>query len=440
MHRKDIRGRAACPAGYGGKTPALIFTADLVKATVRILSGERNSRPEWIDSAVISASGHITEAPAVSFHFNLIEQAIRYLLPQDRGSAPSYSPVALIRAARIFLSHDVDVSANGRRNASCTNSCFPSAICSVWTGRGSNSTLASLRDAFRGRDPYWNFDNSSSWETGTDSNHMVSRPVRGIYQKRENEYDPVYRRKPSQITSMIRRIIENDCEVAFHGTRNSSGISRSSAASSPPSRTVSDPAHGGAPPLPDGPSRPVVRGRLRSGDALRRHARVQRQNRLPNGIAAPFFPYTVNNPAGKIVEVPLHFMDSVFTHTKDPHDTVARRITETYLFAKAAGGLFGVLIHPGNMDPSEMPQLSRFYHSFLNRCRLDRAKSMTGVELAQWWSARENVIKSRSEERPRRMEDSGRGGSRGDGVLHYRAGHPHDEVRGRRGAGRLGGS
>jgi len=113
-----------------------------------------------------------------------------------------------------------------------------------------------------------------------------------------------------------------------------------------------------------------------------------------NGVAAPFFPFPVTHQAGKIVEIPLHFMDTVFSHTDDGAEAAIRRITETYLFAKAAGGMFSALIHPGNMDLAEIPELARFYHSFLNRCRLDRAYSMTAAELARWWLARENTIRN----------------------------------------------
>lgn len=394
---KTFEGEPLVLQGTVGKTPVLIFTADLVKATVRILSGEMELKTGMDRlGRHLPLPGHITEAPAVSFHFNLIEQAIRYLYRKIGVPLlhiprwPSSAPLA------IFLSHDVDVVRKWTKKRIVYELLLSIRDLFRLDGARFDSTLASLRDAFRGRDPYWNFDELLFMENGNGfKSTWFLAPFGGVYQKRENDYDPVYRRKPSQITSMIRRIIENDCEVAFHGTRGSF-------------RDIKE------------FRRQLASFENRLGFRLmgvRHHYLMFRHGQsfevaseagmlydatlgfsdrtgYRNGIAAPFFPYAVNSAAGKIVEVPLHFMDSVFTHVKEPHDTVARRITETYLFAKAAGGLFGVLIHPGNMDPSEMPQLSRFYHSFLNRCRLDRAKSMTGVELAQWWTARENVIKS----------------------------------------------
>ncbi len=112
-----------------------------------------------------------------------------------------------------------------------------------------------------------------------------------------------------------------------------------------------------------------------------------------NGMASPFFPFPVEHPAGDIVEIPLNFMDTIFILSDDEPNVIKRRVHEAYLYARASGGLFSVLVHPGNMDPAEIPELSHFYHSFIPRCRLDRARSMTGMELANWWLIRERILR-----------------------------------------------
>jgi hypothetical protein len=194
---------------------------------------------------------------------------------------------------------------------------------------------------------------------------------------------------------MIRRIVENGCEVAIHGTRGAfrdCGEFKRQLASFENRlgfRLLGVRHHYLM--FRHGQSFEIA-----SESGMLYDATLGFSDRVGyrNGIAAPFFPCPVTHQAGKIVAVPLHFMDTVFTHMGESPDTVARRITESYLYAKAAGGMFGVLIHPGNMDKSEIPPLARFYHSFLNRCRLDRALAMTGIELARWWTAREQVIKA----------------------------------------------
>ena len=86
-------------------------------------------------------------------------------------------------------------------------------------------------------------------------------------------------------------------------------------------------------------------------------------------------------------------MDNVFILSQDSTDQIKRRITESYLYAKAAGGLFSVLVHPGNMNHTEIPVLENFHQSLLLRFRTDHAHSMTGAELAHWWKTREQILR-----------------------------------------------
>ncbi|MHB9029686.1 MAG: polysaccharide deacetylase family protein [Candidatus Latescibacterota bacterium] len=394
---KTFEGNPLVHHGTIGKTPILLFTADLVRATIRILSGDleqktgldRYGRHQPLSDAV-------TSAPGVSFHFNLIENAVRYLyrktgMPLLHISRwPESAPLVL------FLSHDVDMVRKWTRKRIVYEFLLSSRDLFRFRGDRFRSTVTSFKESLHGRDPYWNFDQILFMESGNGfRSTWFWAPFGEEFETRENDYDPVYHRKSSEITAMIRRLVDNDCEVAFHGTR---GAFRDTKAF----------------------RRQIQFFESRLGfkfAGVRHHYLMFRHGQTfetasetgmlydatlgfsdrpgyRNGIAAPFFPFPVTHQAGKIVEIPLHFMDTVFLHSGDGSESVIRRITETYLFAKAAGGMFSVLIHPGNMDSSEIPALSRFYHSFLNRCRLDRARSMTGVELAHWWLARENVIRS----------------------------------------------
>lgn len=394
---KTFEGSPLVLHGTIGKTPVLLFTADLVKATVRILSGEMELQT-GLDrhGRHLPLPEHITGAPAVSFHFNLIEQAVRYLyrrislpllcIPRWPSSAPLV----------IFLSHDVDMVRKWTKKRIVYESLLSIRDLFRPNGRRIESTLASIHDALRGRDPYWNFDELLFMESGNGfRSTWFLAPFGGEFSRRENDYDPVYRRKSSEITAMIRHIVENDCEVAFHGTRGAFRDLRefkhqlASFETRLGFRLLGVRYHYLM--FRHGQSFEIA-----SDAGMLYDATLGFSDRVGyrNGIASPFFPYPLAHQAGKIVAIPLHFMDNVFTHMNEPPDTVIRRITETYIFAKAAGGLFSMLIHPGNMDTSEMPPLARFYQSFLNRCRLDRARAMTGMELAQWWTARERVIKA----------------------------------------------
>jgi hypothetical protein len=216
-----------------------------------------------------------------------------------------------------------------------------------------------------------------------------------MYQKRSNKIDPVYHRKSAEITSMIRRIMEKGGEIALHGSRNSHVDSNEL-------------------------KQQLNFFESRLGfkfNGVRHHYLMFRHDTtfqaeadagllydatlgfpdkpgFRNGMASPFFPFPISHDAGKLVEIPLHFMDGVFLHANEGSEAAKRKILEAYLYAKAAGGMFSLLVHPGMMDESEIPELSHFYHSFIPRCRLDRAHSMTAVELAHWWTAREKALRA----------------------------------------------
>ena len=394
---KTFEGGPLVLEGYTDYTITLIFAADLIKATIRILSGELE-KTTGTDryGRHNSLSENVTYAPGVSFHFNLIEQIIRYvyrklelpLLSIPRW--PSSAPMA------IFLSHDVDVVKKWTTKRTVYELLLSIRDLALLRGKRFLTTFESLSNAVRGIDPYWNFDELLFLESGNGfKSTWFFAPFGGQYDHREKDMDPVYHRKPVEITSMIRRIIEKDCELALHGTRNAFLDVNSL-------------------------KRQLESYEIRLGFKLlgvRHHYLMFRQGKtleaaaeaglsydssmgfsdrsgFRNGIAAPFFPFPVSHPAGNVVEIPINFMDTTFILSGDDPETVKRRVHEAYLYARAAKGLFSILIHPGNMDPSEIPELAHFYHSFIPRCRLDHARSMTGMELATWWKVREEILRS----------------------------------------------
>ncbi len=374
-----------------------IFTADLIKATIRILSGELELNTGFDSYGRHKpASESVITAPAVSLHFNLIEQVIRYAYRKINQPLlyiprwPKSAPLAL------FLSHDVDVVRKWTTKRALYELCHSMAYLFRFRSSKLVETILSVFNALRGIDPYWLFDELLFMESsnGFKSTWFFS-PFGGEYQKRENDIDPILRRKASEITGMIRRIVDNNCEFALHGTRKAFLDSKAleSQIDSYENRIGLK-----------------IQG-VRNHYLMFRHGKTLEsvseagllydstlgfsdRPGFRNGVASPFFPFPSSHPAGKIVEIPLNFMDTVFLHADDGSDGAIRRITEAYLYAKAAGGLFSVLIHPGNMDKSEIPDLAQFYRSFLPRCRLDQAYSMTGIELCKWWTAREKVLKT----------------------------------------------
>ena len=383
--------------GDVGGAIVLLFTADLIKATIRILSGEieqHTGRDRY--NRHIPPPESITYAPGVSLHFNLIENAIRFVcraigeplifLPRW----PESSPLA------IFLSHDVDVVRKWT---------FKRSLYEVGKGFGAlmsfraeplRHAIASITRALQGRDPYWSFDDILFMEHGNGFKATwFFAPFGGKYNRRENEYDPVYHRKASDITAMIRRIMENDCELALHGTRSAFTDVKALR-----NQLISFEDRLGFP----------LKGvrhhylMFRHGETLEAAAKAELmydatlgfsdRPGFRNGMAAPFFPYPVDHPAGSLVEIPLNFMDTLFVNSGKDAEAMKRRVTEAYLYAKAAGGLFSTLIHPSNMPADEMPGLEQFYQSLLLRFRMDGGYSLTGTELAEWWNKREEVLRA----------------------------------------------
>ncbi len=95
--------------GQSDGTPTLLFTADLVKATIRILSGELE-RTTGTDrhGRHCPAPDSVISTPGVSLHFNLIANALSYLFKKlglpllSIPRWPDSAPMA------VFLSHDID--------------------------------------------------------------------------------------------------------------------------------------------------------------------------------------------------------------------------------------------------------------------------------------------------------------------------------------------
>jgi len=383
--------------GFIGNTLAIIFTADLVKATIRILSGEleqntgrdrygrHNPLPE-----------NVTGTPAVSLHFNLIENALRYVFKRTGqvllgvSRWPGSAPLAL------FLSHDVDVVKKWTFKRSVYE--IARALPGLFRFRGGELSriLTSIAEALRGRDPYWMFDELMFMENGNGfSSTWFFAPFGGKYNERLNEFDPVYHRTPSEITAMIRRLLENGCELGLHGTRQSfqeTTALREQLASF--ERRLGFRLMGARQHylmFRHGQTLEAA-----AGAGLLYDATLGFSDRVGfrNGMASPFFPHPSGHPAGPVIELPLHFMDTVFTHSAEDPELLHRRITECYLYAKAARGMFSLLVHPGNMDEMEMPGFNRFYQSLLARFRMDGAKSMTALDLAHWWEIRERLLKN----------------------------------------------
>jgi hypothetical protein len=394
---KTSEGGPLVYEGRVGGSLVHIFAADLIKATIRILSGEVEANTgEDNFGRHRPAPENVIRTPAVSLHFNLIEQVIRYAYQKTEQPLlsvprwPGSSPLAL------FLSHDVDVVKKwtGKR---ITYEILRSSIDLLRFRPGRlRQTVDSLMEAMRHNDPYWNFDELMFLENGHGfPATWFFAPFGGEYNVRDNPWDPVYHRKPAEITARIRRLKEHGCEIGLHGTRGAHLDST------------------------------VLRRQLESFEnrlgykfAGVRHHYLQFRHGVTleaaasagfvydstlgfsdrpgfrNGMAAPFFRYPVSHPAGRIVEIPLHFMDTVFLHGGGDIETTRRRVIEAYLYAKTAGGLFSVLVHPENIDQAEIPELGNFYRSFLPRCQLDDARAMTGGEIAAWWLAREQVLRA----------------------------------------------
>ena len=164
---KTFEGTPLVLEKSNGKVLTLLFAADLIKATIRILSGEiemttgtdRFGRPNPPRDSVISA-------PAVSFHFNLIENAVRYIyrklglpllsIPRWPGSAPM----------TLFLSHDVDVVKKWTSKRLIYELYHSLSDMLRFRGKRFITTVESISNALNGRDPYWNYDELLFLESG----------------------------------------------------------------------------------------------------------------------------------------------------------------------------------------------------------------------------------------------------------------------------------
>ncbi|MBA7562521.1 hypothetical protein ES708_04173 [subsurface metagenome] len=393
---KTFEGGTLVLKGYTESVLTLLFAADLVKSTIRILSGElENNTGKDSYGRPKPPPESVTYEPAVSFHFNLIENAIRYVYAQISEPLlsiprwPDSAPFA------VFLSHDVDVVRKWTKKRAAYELMLGLRDLLKFKGGKIAETISSIWDATKGRDPYWQFDELLFMENGSGfKTTWFFAPFGGIYNNRDNTFDPVYHRSPAEITSMIRRIIEQGGELALHGTRGSflDGKVLKKQLESFESRL--------------GFKLFGVRHHylmFRHGKTLESSAEIGMQydstlgfsdrSGFRNGMASPFFPFPSDHPAGAMVEIPLNFMDTVFVHDNDNPESVMKKVTETYLYAKAARGMFSSLVHPENMDSSEIPGLKAFYRSLLTRFRTEGACSMTGAELLQWWRARESVLK-----------------------------------------------
>ncbi len=383
-------------AGMTGKALTILFNADLVRATIRILSGELE-RTTGVDchGRHLPAPESVIYAPGVSLHFNLIANAVRYAyrkIGQPLLSIPRWPESAPMA---VFLSHDIDNVRKwtGRR---CVHNILRGlgALARFKVGPLAK-TLRDIGEARRGHDPFWAFDEILFREEGAGfPSTWFFAPFGGEYARRESPIDPIYQRHASEITAMIRRLREHGCEIALHGTRTA---------------FLDEEAL----------RRQLDSFEHRLGFKLRgvRHHYLmfRHDNTLEaaaaaglydatlgfsdrpgfrNGIAAPFFPFGAGHAAGRMVEIPLTVMDTLFMHATESRDQTVRRVTEAYLYARAAGGLFSLLVHPENLNDEAIPGLDGVYQSLLSRFQVDRACAMSGQDLAGWWIARERVLKA----------------------------------------------
>ena len=383
--------------GMSGGAYTLIFTADLVKSTIRILSGEleqhtgsdEHGRPN-------PPPEYVTETPAVSLHFNLIEQAVRHVYKRIEEPLfsiprwPSSAPMA------VFLSHDVDVVKKWTIKRVAYESMRALGNMLRFNFGETVKIINGLSSAIEGKDPYWDFNELIFLEGSNGfSSTWFFAPFGGEYTSRTNPIDPVYRRRSSEITSVIRKLYENDCEIALHGTRsaynNTDELKRQLASFE---ERLGFRLNGVRHHYLMFDRDATFEATAKAGLAYDATLGFSDRAGFRNGMASPFFPCNTDETAGSVIEIPLMFMDTMFLHAKSGVDTAKRKVTEAYLYAKAAGGLFSMLIHPGNMDESEIPDLAHFYHSLVPRCCLDKALSMNAAELTRWWLARERVLRS----------------------------------------------
>ncbi len=374
--------------GRLGTAEVVLFAADLVSESHLLLSGAFEARTGTDEHGRHNPPPPAAyRTPTVSCHYNLVAKAVRRVF--DRAGLPLLSiprwPASAPMA--LFLSHDVDAVKKwtGKRVL------YELALAAL-RRKSPGPTLRSIAAGLRGRDPYWRFDEllQLEAESGFPSTWFFA-PFGGDYDRRTRPIDPVYRRPATQLASAFGRIGDRGCEIGLHGVRDAF----LEAAELRRQREQLEQQAG---------------SRL---DGLRFHYLMFRHGNtwaaaaeaglrydasrgfsdragFRDGMAAPWFPFAEGSD---LVELPLHCMDGLFLHASDP-ETAAAEVLEAYRLARGAGGMFSFLLHPGCLDPLEIPGLEAFYRKLLSRAREDSCRAMTGRQLCDWWLARERVLKS----------------------------------------------
>ena len=374
--------------GRLGAAEVVLFTADLVSESHRLLSGAFEAGTGTDEHGRHNPPAPAAyRTPAVSFHFNLIASAVRRVF--ERAGLPLLSiprwPASAPMA--LFLSHDVDAVKK-------------------WTGKrvlyelaraalrreSPGPALRSIAAGLRGRDPYWSFDEllRLEAESGFASTWFFA-PFGGDYDRRARPIDPVYRRPATELSRAFRRIRDRGCEIGLHGVRDgfaeAAELRRQRQTLERQTRCELDGLRFHYLMFRRGSTYAAAAAAGLRYDASRGFSD---RAGFRDGMAAPWFPF----PGGSdLVELPLHCMDGLFLHAAEA-ETAAGEVMEAYRLAGAAGGMFSFLLHPGCLDPLEVPGLDAFYRKLLRRAREDGCRGMTGRQLCDWWLARERVLKS----------------------------------------------
>lgn len=205
---KTLEGDPLIFEGMIGATPTMLFAADLIKETTRILSGaveEHTGNDQY--GRHNPPSENIYYTPSVSFHFNLIDQVIRYLYTKldlplfSLPRWPASAPMAL------FLSYDVDVVKKWTAKRVAYELALSILELLRFRGNCFTKRVGALSGALKGEDPCWNFDELLLLESANGfRSTWFFAPFGGDYNNPRGAMDPVYRRNPAEITSAIRRI------------------------------------------------------------------------------------------------------------------------------------------------------------------------------------------------------------------------------------------
>ena len=382
------QGRTLAWEGRLGAAEAILFSADLVSESHRLLSGAFEAGTGTDEHGRHNPPAPAAyRTPAVSFHFNLIAGAVRRVferagipllrVPRWPGSAPM----------ALFLSHDVDAVRKwtGKR-------VLYELARSALRRENPCPTLRSIAAGLRGRDPYWRFDELLELEAEFSfPSTWFFAPFGGDYDRRTRPVDPVYRRPATELAEAFGRIRDRGCEIGLHGVRNAfveaGELGR---------QLEQLESHAGA--RLDGLRFHYLMFRHGSTYPAAAEAGVRYDASrgfsdragFRDGMAAPWFPFAEGSD---LVELPLHCMDGLFLHAPDP-ETASAEVLETFRLARAARGMFSFLLHPGCLDPLEIPGLEAFYRNLLSRARDEGCIGMTGRQLCDWWLARERVLKS----------------------------------------------